>query len=127
MKMSWPGVSPATGSRRIRTAVTSTSSIAQPVTPIDPAMPVELSAGVSTAPGGATACALLTMFSVTLTGPAVLPAPLNVSVTVPACVAFRPDWKFTEMFSVPEPEPDAGDTESHDGDADTVHVTVPVP
>ena len=103
------------------------SSTAQPVTGIDPEMPVALSAGVSNAPCGAVACALLTTFSVTLTGPAVLPAPLNVSVTVPACVEFSADTKFTEIFRVAEPEPDAGETESHDGDAVAVQVTVPVP
>src|SRR5258708_38570677 len=68
--------SPLTGSRRIRTPVTSTSSSVQPVTAIDPVTPVVPLMGVSNDPKGAVALAADLVVSVTPIGPGLLPAPV---------------------------------------------------
>jgi hypothetical protein len=78
-------VSPATASRQIVTRVTCTSSSAHPVKGIEPAIPVEPLAGVSNDPNGACDVPAVIEFSVTVIGPAPLPAPERFNVTVPAC------------------------------------------
>src|SRR5258706_10637624 len=125
MKTSTPGASPATGSRRIRIPVTSTSSRAQPVTAIDPTTPVAPSVGVSKLPKGP--ADVVNTVSVAAIVPVALLAPTNVSVMLPVCEAARPRASCVETVSVAEPLPAAGDTTSH-GDVEVaVQVTVPAP
>src|SRR5579872_5728548 len=60
-------------------------------------------------------------------GPAVLPAPVRASVTVPACDGARPKANTVEIVRVALPEPFAGDTWIHGWLGVAVHVIVPVP
>src|SRR5262245_37931653 len=77
-----------TGSRKMRTVATSMSSIAQPVTAIDPATPVMPSVGVSNTPIGAVDVPFGVMVKVTLmvAGATAVGAPVNVIVTEPLTV-----------------------------------------
>ena len=73
-------------------------SSVQPVTATDPASTVASPAGVSKMPNGGDAGSDDdTVVSVTTIGPAVLPAPLNVSVIWPVCEAVRPDANCVEI------------------------------
>ena len=122
-----PGASAPTGSRAMRTRVTATSSSAQPVTATESATPVVPVSGVSNEPTGAADVPVPSVLSVTLIGPAVLDAPVKVSVTAPACVAANPGANCTETSIVADPVPDVGDTTSQ-GLVDTaVHVAAAVP
>src|SRR4051812_47301073 len=108
----WAAPSPATGSRMIRSRVTSTSSIAHPVTGIDPVTPVVPSVGVSKAPKGAAVAPLDSVLSDTATGPGEFPAPSNANVIAPLAVPAAATVLANEtlIVSVAEPVPDAGDT-----------------
>ena len=91
------------------------SSSAQPVTGIDPAMPVALSGGVSMNPKGYVLAPDGTTVSVTDTGPAVLPAPVSARVIDPVLVPLVGSAlvNTTLAVSVAVPLPDVGDTMSH--------------
>jgi hypothetical protein len=102
-----------TGSRKIRTRTTSTSSTAQPVTAMEPVMPVAPSVGVSNVPCGAVLASAVTVFNVTAMGPTAFAAPVNVIVMAPVCSETRPLTNTTLIFRFPVPVPDAGDTVSH--------------
>ncbi len=103
------------------------SSSAQPVTAIEPTTPVEPSVGVSNEPAGAVDVPLGRDVSVTATGPVVLPAPVNVSVTLPLCVDPTLSANCTEIVRVADPLPDVGDTTSHGTVEAAVQLTVPAP
>src|SRR5258705_9897339 len=125
MNTSTPAGSPATGSRRIRTRATSTSSVAQPVTGNDPVSPLDRLAGVSNASFGAIACGLAIVLSVAVIWAVTLAAPVNVSVTAPLCVTASPFMNGVVNVNAAGPGPDVGDTTSHGTLDDAVHVTVP--
>src|SRR6185295_7735712 len=90
----------------------STSSIAQPVTAIEPVMPLAPSDGVSISPEGARPVPCGNVVRATVTGPAVFDAPLNDSDTEPFVVPEigRPEANCTPIVSVAGPVPDAGET-----------------
>src|SRR5258708_4134077 len=107
-------VSPACRSRQSSTRCTPMLSRAHPVMAIEPARTVASPTGVSTTPnGGETAAVDGTTVIVTLIGPAVLAAPTNVTVTLPACDAARPAANRVEIVKVAGPLPDDGETASH--------------
>jgi hypothetical protein len=85
------------------------------------------SVGVSNEPEGAAACAPFSDVNVTVIGPAVLPAPVKVSVMLPVCVGERPDAKCVAIVNVAEPLPEVGATTSHGVVEAAVQVTVPAP
>src|SRR5687767_9628777 len=124
-----PAASPATGSRTIRIWLTSMSSIAQPVTAIEPVTPTTPSAGVSSAPVAAAAVPSGMMLRPIVTGPAPAPAPVNARLTAPAIVPApgRPAIEITLTLNVALPEPAAGDTVTHGTLGVAVQVTVPLP
>jgi hypothetical protein len=121
-----PAGSPATGSRRIRTRVTSTSSSAQPVTGSDPAMPLSPSPGVSNEPNGATD-GFDTTARATLMVLLAFDAPVYVRVTVPVWLAASDPTYCVEIVRVAGPLPEAGVTTSHGADETAVQVTAPGP
>ena len=53
--------------------------------------------------------------------------PEAVTITVPVYVPAEREAEFTETETVPELEPDAGETESQDWLPETVHESVPCP
>src|SRR4051812_14526931 len=108
------GASPATGSRRIRTAVTTSSSSAQPVTGMDPLRPAALLAGVSKAPNGAADVPFGYTDRVTLTDPGAFDAPVAVTRIAPVALpdVGTPAAYLTPIVSAAEPVPDAGETVS---------------
>src|SRR5438128_2692037 len=105
-------------------------SSVHPVTAMDPARTVPSPAGVSKLPNGTEAAAVLeTVVNVTLIGPTVLDAPVNVIVIAPVAdpAAAIVASKATAMVKAADPEPDAGATVSHGRFDVAVHVIVPGP
>src|SRR5438132_13419090 len=79
-------VSPGCRSRQSSTRFTPMLSSVHPVTATDPDSTVESPTGVSKLPNGGEAGAVDgTVVSVTLIGPTVVPAPVNVTLMRPVC------------------------------------------
>src|SRR5258708_17123972 len=108
-----PARSPPTGSRKIRTRVTPTSSSAQPVTGTEPASPVVPLSGVSKYPTGAADVPDGMRVRLTGRGPTVLAAPFKASVIVPFSFAASPGENRTDRLSTAVPLPEVGETTSH--------------
>src|SRR6516162_2293809 len=123
MYTSCPGVSPLTGSRRIRTRETSMSSSAHPVIANDPVTPVVLFVGESNDPiGGADVPAGMTV-SATEMGATTFAAPGAVIVMVAVALVGGTSAGTTLTANAPEPVPDAGETCNHETFEATVHGT----
>ena len=99
----------------------SISSTAHPVTAIDPVTPVMLSVGLSTTPTGAVAAALDTTFKVTASGEMEFTAPFAVMVRV-AVLLDDGIVPASDTDRMPLPDPEAGETCSHDAELETDHV-----